>query len=171
MHKSDLKEIPISQIPIEKFVSRDPSTYDMERYNIDFRYAQLIGDYPLLAKRAIRCWSYNPEKIIIEIDNGKLYLCEIGNIYVYEIRFFDDPSELTCTQWNRTFGYLLQEMIWRRRIARSILAEDVGISEAMLSKYIAGKAAPRIHTTERLARVLDCSIYDLLPIDFYLVRD
>ena len=104
MHKSDLKEIPIRQIPIDKFDSRDPSTYDMKRYRIDRRYAQLIGDYPLLAKRATRCWSYDSVKIIIEIDDGRLYLCELGNVYVYEIRFFDDPSEMTCTQWNRTFG-------------------------------------------------------------------
>ena len=170
MTLSELKEIPLDHVNLGEFPRRDLTAYEQDIYNIDHRFAEFHGDYPHLTSKVTGCWEYEHLAIIIEIEHEKLYLYNVGETGLYEIRLFDEYSEPTDEQWNKTFGYILGETMWDRGMRRFDFAESIGVSEAMISKYIRGLASPSSRVLNRMARVLDCTVDELMPRDFYLVR-
>ena len=169
MTLNDLKEIKIDHLDLNDLSSRPISTSEEESLGIGISLGQFIWDFQYIVKRITRCWEYGDMDLIIELDNKRLMFYEFGTTIFREIRLLDGSSEPTEDQWKKTFGYNLSEMMWRGKFSRNELAEAVGLSEAILSKYVNGKAIPRVHIVERLARILNCSVDDFLPKDFYFV--
>ena len=169
MTLNDLKEVKIDHLDLNDLSSRPISTSEEESLGIGISLGQFIWDFRYAVKRITRCWEYGDMDLIIELNNKRLMFYEFGTTIFREIHLLDGSSEPTEDQWKKTFGYNLSEMMWRRKISRNELAEAVGLSEAILSKYVNGKAIPRFHIVERLARTLNCSVDDFLPKDFYFV--
>ena len=169
MTLNDLKEVKIDRLDLSDLSSRPISTSEEESLGIGISLGQFIWDFRYIVKRITRCWEYGDMDLIIELDNKRLMFYEFGTTIFREIRLLDGSSEPTEDQWKKTFGYNLSEMMWRGKFSRNELAEAVGLSEAILSKYVNGKAIPRFHIVERLARTLNCSVNDFLPKDFYFV--
>lgn len=169
MTLNDLKEVKIDHLDLNDLSSRPISTSEEESLGIGISLGQFIWDFRYTVKRITRCWEYGDMDLIIELDNKKLMFYEFGTTIFREIRLLDGSSEPTEDQWKKTFGYNLSEMMWRGKFSRNELAEAVGLSEAILSKYVNGKAIPRFHIVERLAKTLNCSVDDFLPKDFYFV--
>lgn len=169
MTLNDLKEIKIDHLDLNDLSSRPISTSEEESLGIGISLGQFIWDFRYEVKRITRCWEYGDMDLIIELNNKRLMFYEFGTTIFREIHLLDGSSEPTEEQWKKTFGYNLSEMMWRGKFSRDELAEAVGLSEAILSKYVNGKAIPRFHIVERLARTLSCSVDDFLPKDFYFV--
>lgn len=52
----------------------------------------------------------------------------------------------------------LRELIAHRRTTQSQLAAALGVSQAMVSKWVRGKRKPKLETAARIARALNAEI-------------
>jgi transcriptional regulator with XRE-family HTH domain len=62
----------------------------------------------------------------------------------------------------KEIGHNLQKIISSRCISQAVIAERVGITPAMLSRYIHGTSMPGIDKLYSLASVLGCRVVDIL---------
>lgn len=69
---------------------------------------------------------------------------------------------LTEQEWLDIFGDNLLEMMCEYGINQGDLAEESGLSEATISKYLNKKQLPGIKAIVNIATVLECSIDDLV---------
>lgn len=72
-----------------------------------------------------------------------------------------DNSEVSEESWSKEFGIRLYKIMNERGISQNELSEMTGISKVSLSKYMNGKAIPSAYNARRIARALDCSMYEL----------
>lgn len=80
---------------------------------------------------------------------------------------------MTETEWFDIFRGNLQSIMDDRQMSRKELAQESGVSEPTLSRYLSGKVyvqrLPSIKTIVNLSEALDCDISDLCdfgePID------
>lgn len=71
---------------------------------------------------------------------------------------------MTEEQWRMRFANKLSQMINRRGCTQSDFAEEAGISEKTLNRYIQGTRTPKATMLVNLARAFGCAASDL--IDF-----
>lgn len=71
---------------------------------------------------------------------------------------------MTETQWLDIFGDNLLEIMIGAGYTQRDLADETGLSEATISKYINKQQLPGIKAIVNIAHVLDCRVDDL--IDF-----
>lgn len=64
--------------------------------------------------------------------------------------------------WGAEFGRNLQAMIKTKNITQGQLARKLGITDAMLSRYIHGTAIPSTYKTCQIANELGCEIGELV---------
>lgn len=69
---------------------------------------------------------------------------------------------MTETQWLEIFGENLKEMIEGYGYAQRDLADETGLAESTISRYISKKQMPCIKALVNIAYVLDCSLDDLM---------
>jgi DNA-binding Xre family transcriptional regulator len=65
----------------------------------------------------------------------------------------------------KEIGRNIRKFIIYRGIQQQELSEKIGITEAMLSRYINGTSMPRLDKLHNIASVLGCRIDDLLGVD------
>ena len=58
----------------------------------------------------------------------------------------------------------LKREIEQSGIAKSVIADKIGVSRATVSQYLSGRAQPTLATLAKLCAVLDCSADDILSI-------
>lgn len=73
--------------------------------------------------------------------------------------FIDDETYI------RRFTWRLAAAVGSSGLTRDEISERTGISKASLSGYLNGKTIPSAVTVYKLARVLKCSVEDLLGVD------
>lgn len=105
----------------------------------------------------------NEYEILFEFKNGKKY---VYDSMLHNFRgFYPDGYELTDDEWKRSFKMRLYEIMKHRRITQEELAEKVGTSQVMISRYMTGRCVPSIVMLAKIARALRCSIDDFLYKD------
>lgn len=129
------------------------------RSNCDVLISQFKLYYPDYYNRAIDWWKSGPYHITFLLDdNGRVEF---------------DGSENTI-RWARTIDRSMDNQEFRKEIGRNIrkfmtyrglnqqeVSEKVGITQAMLSRYITGNSMPGLDKLHNLAFVLGCQITDL----------
>lgn len=71
----------------------------------------------------------------------------------------DDLTDESCRS---AFALNLSEIMMVRGISQSVLAERTGISQGMISNYLKEKSTPTMPNIKKIARVLQCSPYELM---------
>lgn len=66
------------------------------------------------------------------------------------------------TSWAKSFGQNLQTVIKNKNVTQQQLARKLGITDAMLSRYVHGISVPSTFKTCQIASALDCDITDLI---------
>lgn len=69
---------------------------------------------------------------------------------------------MTDQEWRERFANKLSYMIQKRGCTQSEFAEEVGMSEVTLSRYVQGHRIPKANILADLARALDCDPSDLI---------
>ena len=69
---------------------------------------------------------------------------------------------MTELQWLEIFGDNLKDMMDGAGYTQRDLADDTGLSEATISKYINKQQMPGVKALISIAYVLDCSLDDLM---------
>jgi DNA-binding XRE family transcriptional regulator len=65
-------------------------------------------------------------------------------------------------EWRREFSRKLKKKMDQSSLKQSELAQIIGVSTQIVSRYMNGKSTPSSYTMSRIARVLGCTVSDLL---------
>lgn len=121
---------------------------------------QFENYYPYLYKQAIDWWPSGRLCITVKLNDGELFEFDsVGNT-IRKVKTDNDVRDVENLR--KDIGRNLQKMISTRSIPQSQIAERVGISEAMLSRYLHGTSTPGIDKLINLAAVLGCRTSDII---------
>lgn len=133
-------------------------------------YEETLGDfrkrYQYLYKYMESWEPFNNREIIVKLEDGRAYSYDGISRALRGVKLIDDISEFTDEEWRKGFSDLLSKQIRRSAMTRGELADRIGISSVMMSRYSTGKSAPTPQMMQKLARALDCSVDDLCPNGF-----
>ena len=65
-------------------------------------------------------------------------------------------------EWIKIFGQNLDEMLIEANMTQRELAEDTGLTEATISRYINGRRMPTVRALVNIAYSLNCSFDELM---------
>lgn len=71
-----------------------------------------------------------------------------------------ENNNLTDEHYKKEFAVILRKRMNRKGITQDMLADMVGTTQPMISRYIQGDAMPSFTTIIKLAKALDCSADD-----------
>ena len=120
--------------------------------------------YPTFYERTVDITITGYHSLIAVLDDGtKLEFSTLDNALKDVTRFYDSDSvlEMSEEEWRKEYGHRLKTLLYDRSIRHDALADKLGLSRVMISKYINGKATPSTYITNRIARILDCEPGDL----------
>lgn len=128
------------------------------------KYSQLLEHfrryYPGVYKDAIDWWVSGPLMVTVKLNTGETFEY---NHYDNSLRRLPSHGEYIEDEAVRrkAFGHNLQKMIPLSGMSQQEVAAKLGITNAMLSRYIHGTTMPSADKAYLLARVLDCRVDDL----------
>lgn len=73
-----------------------------------------------------------------------------------------DDDELI---WRKKFGDKLKRLIHIKGMTQGEFANELGVSEIVLSRYITGIYTPGLYRTKQMARILGCDLNCLFEVD------
>lgn len=129
--------------------------------------------YPTFYERTVDITITGYHLLLAVLDNGnKVEFSLLDNglrdvTHIYRLENDDDMSE---EEWRKSFGDRLRTMMRDRSISHESMSALLGISRAMLSRYVNGKATPSTYIMRRIARVLNCDLRDIADFN-YILRD
>ena len=101
----------------------------------------------------------NISDFLITFKNGKKCLIDRYSKYHKDITY-NDINELTEEQERKEFAYMLRTIMKARYITQEELAIKTNLTQAMISRYVSGKAMPNATVLNKIAKVLRCSMDD-----------
>lgn len=109
------------------------------------------------------------ERIIPRGDNSLTAVLRDGTRVHYNADNFsyrvDDgrrPAIFTDDYCRQDFSFRLADMMKRRGYTQKTLAEDIGVSQNTMSKYMRQQATPSITVLQNIVKTLNCDYHDLL---------
>lgn len=140
-----------------------------ERKEFDSLEESYLAVYPW-SDATIEEWNeLNDWTVIATMRNGRSYLYDDISRHLREVIPIRDGLDLTDEEWSMGFAQRLQNQIYRSRTTQGRLADAVGITDTMMSRYITGRAIPRAQIVYRMAQALDCTVDDIMPKDYILL--
>lgn len=112
--------------------------------------------YPSLAKKTVRYEEVGSFELLAELNDGDILSYDDLN-RSYRL-LPKDSSNLTEEECLREFGIRLRKLMIRKGVSQEELSDRTGITQAMLSRYITGKASPSFYRIDKIAKALGCSI-------------
>lgn len=113
--------------------------------------------YPRYYAQAVDWWGSGRMSIMVRLEDGTVYDYDpMDN----SIRLISNYSS-NENSMRKAFGINLQKMIPFSGLTKGELAEQAGITSAMLSRYIKGTSTPNVVIARRLANILGCSVDEL----------
>lgn len=115
--------------------------------------------YPKMYERAVDWRSSGPISVAVELSDGTVYDYDPMDNSIRQIinNGFHEDDNVS----RRAFGANLQKMIPYSGLNKSEFAEKVGITNAMLSRYIRGNSTPSVLTARKIAIALGCTVEEL----------
>mgnify|MGYP002509153563 CR=1 FL=1 len=129
--------------------------------------------YPLFYERSVKRIPIGFHLLLVVLEDGtKLEFSSIDNTLrdvtrTYDLEFNDHMSD---DEYRVALGDRLKALMKDRAIKQETLADMVGISRQIMSRYVNGRTTPNVHIARRMARVLDCDIREIIDFD-YILRD
>lgn len=121
-------------------------------------YRNFKLDFPLIENRAVDWWPIGRQEIAIVLNDGckmvyddsKSTIRSVGNT------LGDDEEE-----WRRYFARKLDELMRINLVSSKDLAEYVGVSVQMVSRYLNMKSTPSPFVIQKIARMLNTTVTEL----------
>lgn len=97
----------------------------------------------------IKCLWINPYDLFVQFRDGKKY---IYDSYTNYWRYYTyDSRTITEQQWQKEFEIRLNNIMSRTRITQEMLAESLGSTQPMISRYCTGSAMPSPYMIHKIA--------------------
>lgn len=126
------------------------------------RYESILesfkNDYTRWYNRMVD-WYGNGDYEIVAIldDRSKL----IYNQATGTMRFLrNEGAEISEEDWIKDFSMTLKHKVSMSGLTQQDLSNATGISKVSISKYMAGKSVPSHYNMLKIARALNCSVYE-----------
>ena len=133
----------------------------MEEYL--WQYVMMVN--PFVKEEDIEEVRYlNDWDLLIVFKNGKKILYDTYNNFHRNITY-SNVNELTDEQEKKEFAYRLRSIMGRKWITQEELAKKLGTSQAMVSRYVSGKAIPGGIMLRNMSKILNCSMDDFFNLD------
>ena len=116
--------------------------------------------FPDLYDRAIDWWKSGPYYITFLLDNNDRIEFDGSNNSIRWVRKIDRCVD--NDEFRKEIGRNIKKFITYRGLNQQEISDKVGITQAMLSRYITGTSIPGVDKLNRLANVLDCRVGDLI---------
>jgi putative transcriptional regulator len=129
----------------------------MDNYN--WQYVMKIDPFAK-EEDVIEIKEINEWDLLITFKNGKKFIYDTFTNY-YRGVFYETVDELTDEQEKKEFSRRLRILMKRKFITQEQLAELLGMTQTMISRYINGKALPSVLVVRKIAKILDCSMDEL----------
>lgn len=126
------------------------------------KYEQILNQfqlyYPSLYTQTIDWWATGPMSITVKLKDKSRF----------EYNYMDNTIRAIKTEATsnddviaKSFGYNLQKFIPLSGKTQNEIAQTLGITNAMLSRYVHGTSMPSAGKAFRLAKILGCSVDEL----------
>lgn len=117
--------------------------------------------FPSIAEKTVHWYPSGRHEITVRLnDRSKVYFNDLTK-GVRRVPEYDDSEKMSEEEWRDRFGTKLADVINDKGISQRDLAEAIGVSTIMISKYINGKTSPSSYTLSKLAKVLECTVSEL----------
>lgn len=125
----------------------------------DFLYEYVINNNQQINEENIlRYKAINSYDLLIEYKNGDRIIYDtFANTERY-LKYEND--DLTDDEEIYEFKTSLQKIMKRKFVDQTELAKRIGVSQAMISKYVSGDSIPNAIVLKKIAKALNCSIED-----------
>lgn len=112
----------------------------------------------------VKCEWVNQYDVYIQFKNGDQVIYDTfkngSRYYNYHM------NTITEEEWQREFKIRLNNMLIRTNKTQYDLANYLGTTQQMISKYCTGRAMPSIYTLYKIARFFDIDYKELLYQDY-----
>lgn len=102
----------------------------------------------------------NDWDLFIEFIDGEKYIYDTYSKFFKAITY--DRYTITEEQFRNEFRDKLNSIMKRKNIDQESLANKIGSSQQMISRYCTGNAMPSQYVIHKIAIALDCNDSDLL---------
>lgn len=118
--------------------------------------------FPTIAEKVIDWWPSGREEITVRLSNGSSMVWRDVDRSARNVRVSVDG--LTEELWRKNFSYKLRDALASSGKTSQDVADEIGISRQMFSRYLNSRATPSYFVLDKLARVLRCTISDLTEV-------
>ena len=119
--------------------------------------------YPTVYKQSVDWWASGRMSISVKLTDGNIFEY---NYVDNTIRKVQTNADVDDTNMTKSFGKNLQKHIPFSGMSHGQLAEKLGITNAMLSRYIHGNSSPSVVKAFRIAKLLGCTVDELFDGTF-----
>lgn len=117
--------------------------------------------FPFYAEKAVSSKEIDSFTLLVTLENGSRILYDDLEGTMEHIS--ENPTD---AQWKRSFGRRLYRRIISQGLTQKELSEKSGLSIITISQYVNGRTTPSFQNVFRLAKVLGCTVNDLVPYDY-----
>lgn len=132
------------------------------------RYKRIVESYrtwyPDMYKQTIDCRPSGRYSILVTLDDGtRMEYNSFDNGIRNVTKFYicDSPDDVSEEQWRKEFGHQLRKAITDKGTSQEKVADKVGISRQMMSRYIRGVSTPSGYILNKLSEILQCDVREL----------
>lgn len=127
---------------------------------VDMYYRNFTMQFPYDAARAVEYYledgGYN---LIVILNDGRRVSFDV---YEESSRYLPNTDDVDEDRFRMEFGRRLRRIMDFNHVSQLELSEKTGITPAMISRYICGKATPSFYNADKIARALGCSVTELI---------
>lgn len=117
------------------------------------------NEYPYIIERIAKVVESEPWEIVLICKDGKILSYWFGDGL---IRTVSKDGNLSDEDYVREFGIKLSHLMYRKGMTQTDLAKVLGVTQAMVSKYLTGKTPVTYCQMHKIARALELPIEALL---------
>lgn len=129
-------------------------------------YKAFCQDYPRLAEDMVDWYPSAQMEITVKIKDGKKYAYDFMPRRAYPVWDQNDNDiDVSEEEWRNMFARNLNKKMRNVTMSQDRLAEEVGISQATISKYVNGLATPSSLNLIKITKALRCSVHELVNMD------
>lgn len=127
-------------------------------------YSSFEMNFPSFAERATSWWPSGRSEITVKLDDGYKMAYDIFDGCIRRVPQVTDPEMISEEEWRKHFANRLRELMWREGFDSKTMADELGISVQMMSRYSNARSTPSITLIYKMCRLLKCSVRELTEI-------
>lgn len=119
--------------------------------------------FPDLYDKGTDWWKSGPYHITVVLNDGDRVEFDASENTIRWLREIN--RSLNNEDFRKEIGRNIRKFIVYRGMRQQDVSEQIGVTDAMLSRYINGTSMPGLDKLYKLANVLNCNITDLTGVD------